>query len=208
MNMATDISNVRFSVFSSGYKRPNGTLKMYQDPQQTWTIGDAYKWITSPWAASAATIGYRAMLPTATREQKNNFKVEYFEYATFAGIFRYRNSNPKNLIQRSPYVSLDIDDLPSIDEARKVRDMLCQDQYVETALCFVSPSGHGVKWVVELPERTMGLSFLEQWHALRNHLAFNYGLNADPTGKDVCRACFLGWDPECYINVKYKTCLT
>ena len=205
MNMATNISNVRFSVFPSGYKRPNGTLKMYQDPQQTWTMGDAYKWITSPVAASAATIGYRAMSPTATRDEKSNYKVEYFEHATFAGIFRYRNSNQKNLIQRSPYICLDIDDLSSIEEARKVRDMLCLDQYVETALCFVSPSGHGVKWIVELPEWTQGLPFLSQWYKLRNHLVFHYGLKADPTGKDVCRTCFLGWDPECYINVKYKT---
>lgn len=203
MYMSTEYSNLRFSVFPSGYKRPNGTIKMFQDAQQTWTIEDAYNWITSPLAASAATIGYRAMLPTATREQKNNFKVENFQHATFACKLRYRNSNQKNLVYRTPFIVLDIDDLPSIEEAQKVRDMLCRDRFVETPLCFVSPSGRGVKWVVELPDWTKELPFLEQWTALRNHLAFHYGLKADPTGKDVCRSCFIGWDPECYVNPKY-----
>ena len=204
--MATELSNVRFSVFPCGYKKADGTVVMRQRPQMTQTIEWAYQWITSPLAASAATIGYRAMLPLATRKEKNNFKLEHFQYATFAGTFSYRNA--KSLIQRSPFMVLDIDHLSSLEEARDLQHRLCQDAKVETALCFVSPSRHGVKWVVELPERTIGLSFLEQWNALRNHLAFNYGLNADPTGKDVCRACFLGWDPNCYVNVKYKTCFT
>ena len=201
MYMATDITNVRFSVFPCGYRRADGTVVMRQQPQQTQTIEWAYQWITSPVAASAATIGYRAMLPTATREEKNNFKLEHFQYATFAGTFSYRKA--ENLIQRSPFMVLDIDHLTSEDEARALQIRLSQDKEVETALCFVSPSGVGVKWVFELPEWTMNLDYKQQFDRMRSYLGFRYGYDADTSGSDVCRACFLGYDPECIVNPKY-----
>jgi len=201
MYMATDISNVRFSVFPCGHKKADGTVMMRQHPQQAQTIEWAYQWITSPVAASAATIGYRAMLPTATREEKNDFKLEHFQYATFAGTFSYRNA--KSLIQRSPFMVLDIDHLSSLDEARELQIKLSQDENVETALCFVSPSGLGVKWVFELPEWTMNLAYKQQFDMMRGYLGFHYGYDADTSGSDVCRACFLGYDPECIVNPKF-----
>ena len=68
---------------------------MHQRPQQTATIGYCYHWITSPLCAAQQTIGYRAMLPTATREQKSDFKILNFQYATFSGIFYYRDAKGK-----------------------------------------------------------------------------------------------------------------
>ena len=35
------------------------------------------------------------------------------------------------------------------------------------------------------------------------HVGFNYGIVVDKSGSDVCRACFLPWDSECFINSKY-----
>ena len=171
--MATEITNIHFSIFPCGHKKADGKVKMIQWPQQTQTIKWAYQWITSPVAASAATIGYRAMLPTATREERNNFKLEHFQYATFAGTFSYRNA--KSLIQRSPFMVLDIDHLSSLEEARELQIKLYQDENVETALCFVSPSGLGVKWVFELPEWTMNLAYKQQFDMMRDYLGFHYG---------------------------------
>ena len=193
----------RFSIFPCGWKREDGTVKMQQRPQQTADIAWCYRWITSPLAASTATIGYRAMLPTATKDEKRDFKILNFQYATFAGIFSYRNAECKNLIRRSPYMPLDIDHLSSLNEARELQHRLCEDKKVETALCFVSPSGLGVKWIFELPESILNYAYKEQFDMMRDFLGFNYGVDADTSGSDVCRACFLGWDPECYINQKY-----
>lgn len=199
--MATEISNERFSLFPSGWRREDGTAKMHQRPQQTATIGYCYHWITSPLCAAQQTIGYRAMLPTATREQKSDFKILNFQYATFSGIFYYRDATC--LVARSPFLTIDIDHLTSTQEAEELRKMLSEDKEVVTALCFVSPSGLGVKWILELPEWTEGLPFKDQFDTMRNYLCFHYGLDADPSGSDVCRACFLGYDPDCYVNPKY-----
>ena len=195
-------SNACFSIFSYGYwNEKKGKYVMQTKPEMTQGIEWAYRWISSPMAASGATIGYRAMMPTAAPAEKSEFKLKNFKYATFAGTFEYRNA--EGLIQRSPFMVLDIDGLASLDEACELRQRLSRDAKVETALCFVSPSGRGVKWVFELPQWTMNQAYKRQFDMMRDYLGFNYGYNADTTGSDVCRACYLPYDPDCYVNPKY-----
>ena len=38
---------------------------------------------------------------------------------------------------------------------------------------------------------------------MQQHVAFHYGIAIDKSGSDICRACFLPHDPECYINPIY-----
>ena len=190
-----------FSVYpKGGLDVIKQEVKMCQKPQQPQTIEWVGEYIKSE-RARWETTKFREMLPMATREQKRDFKILHFGYATFSGIFTYRNA--RSLISRSPFLTLDIDNLSSTKEARKVQQMLIQDPKIETALCFVSPSGLGVKWIVRLPEWVEGLPFREQFVLIRNYVGFNYGIDPDKSGSDVCRACFLPWDEECYINPKY-----
>ena len=141
MTTASDTTNCRFSIFPCGWWDAAAQVaKPQQRPQQTQTIGWVYEYITSE-RARRATEELRAMAPTATRQQKQDFKALRFEYATFSGIFSYRNA--RSLVVRSPFLAIDIDDLSSTDEARDVQQRLCQDTHVETALCFVSPKGLG-----------------------------------------------------------------
>ena len=133
--------NERFSIFPCGWwNEAKQEASPQQRPQQTQTIEWVYEYIISE-RARKPTEELRAMLPTATKEQCGKFKVLNFEYATFSGIFSYRNANC--LGARSPYICLDIDGLGSGGEARDVQHALCADKYVETELCFVSPSGNG-----------------------------------------------------------------
>ena len=77
--------------------------------------------------------------------------------------------------------------------------MLIADPCFETQLLFTSPSGDGLKWVVtiEVSEENPH----EKWfQAIGNYLAETYRLIVDPSGKDVCRACFLPFDGECYCH--------
>ena len=199
--MVVDIINERFSIFPCGWwDEAEQKAKPQQRQQQTQTIGWVYQYIISE-RARKATEELRAMLPTATRQQKQDFKNLNFEYATFSGIFYYRNA--RNLVARTPELTIDIDGLKSLEEARDVQHMLCLDTNVETELCFVSPSGKGVKWIVTLPEWTEGLPFKKQFEMMRNYVSFNYGLDADKSGSDVCRACYLPWDNQCFVNEKY-----
>ena len=196
-------TNPRFSIFPCGWWNTAKQMAVPQQrPQQAQTIGWVYEYITSERARSA-TEKLRQMAPTATRQQVQDFKALSFEYATFSGTFSYRNAH--SLVARTPYLTIDIDGLRSTAEAREVQQRLCQDTNVETALASVSPSGLGVKWIVTLPAWTKGLPFREQFEQVRRYVGFQYGIDADKSGSDVCRACYLPWDADCYVNPLFNT---
>ncbi len=192
-------TNYRFSIFPTGYQNQKGEAVLAAKPQQTQTIEWVYEYIISE-RARWATESLRAMVGQNTKEEISDFKKLNFETATFNGIFSYRNA--RSLVERSPYMVLDIDDLASTEEARRVQQQLINDPHVETALCFVSPKGRGVKWVVELPEWAQKNVFKSTFQMLSRHVGFQYGIAVDKSGSDVCRACFLPYDPECYIDSK------
>ncbi len=192
-------NNNRFSIFPRGYQNKKGQAVLAVKPQQTQTIEWVYEYIISE-RARWATEELRTKMETATKDELSDFKKLNFETATFNGIFSYRNAH--SLVERSPYLVIDIDDLASTEEARDVQKLLVNDPHLETALCFVSPKGRGVKWVVVLPEWAQKNDFKSTFQILTQHVGFHYGIKVDKSGSDVCRACFLPYDPECYINTK------
>lgn len=192
-----------FSLFGRGYiSKKHDKWVPASKPQQVFDIPRTGAYIKSD-RARWATETLRSMLPTATDQEVRDFKIKEFEAIAVAGTFSYRNAN--SLLSRSCYIVLDIDDLTSTEEAREVQQTLVADREVETALCFVSPKGLGVKWIVELPKWCQELPFCEQYASLSRHIGFEYGIQADPSCSDVCRLCFLPFDPECFINQKYLT---
>lgn len=198
--MRTDKYNKRFSIFSKGYRNKQGTAVMSTNPQQEQTVSWVYEYIISE-RARWATVEFRKIAPKATREEKQAFKALNFEYATFSGIFSYRNA--RSLVVRSPYLTIDIDHLKTYEETQKLKWQLINDKRIETALCFVSPSGLGLKWIISLPECSLNLPFKEQFEQMRRYVGFTYGIDPDNSGSDVCRACFLPYDLNCYVNSKY-----
>ena len=190
-----------FTVFPCGWwDETEQRAKPQQRPQQNQTIGWAYEYITSE-RARKATEELRALISTATEQQQRDFKILNFEYATFTGTYSYRNA--RSLKTRSPFMVIDIDHLGSTAEARQLQQHFVCDTTLETALCFLSPRGEGVKWVIRLPSWTDGLPFKQQFESVRRYVGFNYGVDPDESGSDLPRACFLPWDSQCYVNSKY-----
>ena len=196
-----DSINYKFSIFPAGWwDEKKQEVVMNQRPQQTVSLDWVYRYIRSD-SARKATEEFRELPENATKLEKRQFKILNFMHATFSGTFSYRNA--KSLISQTRYRIIDIDGLPSIEVARGLQDMLCRDPYVETLLAFVSPSARGVKWIVNQPEWTQGMTFKQQIDSLIMHVEFHYGIAPDTTGCDICRTCFLPWDSECYINKKF-----
>ena len=196
-------TNNQFSVYGCGYRNPKGTAVLAVKPEGATDIAHVYQFIISE-QAKAATDRLREMVQQgATRDELSDYKKLNFRIATFSGTFSYRNA--KSLIERSPYLVLDIDDLDSEAEARQLMHRLISDPYVETELCFLSPKGRGIKWVISLPEWWLDTDFKLQFEAARQHVIFHYGIPVDTSGSDVCRACFLPHDPHCYVNPKHKS---
>lgn len=196
-----NIINEKFSVFGRGWRNQNGVAVLATKPQQTQDIRWVYEYIKSE-RARWATEALRAMSGNASKEELGDFKKLNFEVATFNGVFSYRNA--RSLMVRSPWLVADIDDLLSENEAREVQKLLISDKNIETGLCFVSPKGKGVKWILRIPEWLQGEEFKAQFEGLQRYVAFEHGIAIDKSGSDVCRACFLPYDRECFINQKYQ----
>ena len=159
---------------------------------------DIFRYLTSTYAKKA-TEEIRAISDSKARSR---YKAENLDYITPGGIFRSRKES--DLVKASGYIVIDFDHIP--DPQGLVKN-LANDVHFETVLAFRSPSGDGVKWIVALPDikKPDGtpITFTEYFTILSNYAAKTYGVKADPSGKDICRACFLPHDPDAFLNPFY-----
>ena len=185
--MKNDIQNSSIPEFSFFKKPVSNTI-----PYKTINLLDVYGLIRGNWNMIATNL----LRGVETAEMARQVKARFFNYVCFSGVFTKRNEN--NLVKHSGLVVIDFDHLPCIE---KVKQLLLNDDYFETELLFRSPSGDGLKWVIpiDLSKETHKNYFT----AISNYLKHTYSLEADNSGKDVARACFLPNDPNVYINPKY-----
>ena len=174
----------RFSFFQKPITNVN--------PHSTVTLEWVFNLITSDYYRTETEALRSLNDPALARE----YKSQNLDYVTFSGTFSQRGA--KFLIQHSGLICIDFDylvDLPL------VKNNLLNDPILETALLFKSPSGKGLKWVVPI-DLSRG-SHETFFNGIRTYLGFTYGIEVDSSGRDTCRACFLSYDPEAYINPKY-----
>jgi VirE N-terminal domain/Primase C terminal 2 (PriCT-2) len=112
-------------------------------------------------------------------------------YCIPSGIFKSRKA--VDLVKHSNIICLDYDGLENMFETKS---KFIADKYV--LLCFISPRGNGLKVFVEIETENNR----EAWLQLNQYFYEKIGLNADKSGKDVCRACFDSYDPEAFLNEK------
>ena len=159
---------------------------------------DIYKYLVSDYA-KAHTEHIRTI---ADNRERSRYKAANLDYITPGGTFRSRKEN--ELIQASGYMVIDFDHIPN---AKGLVKRLANDTNFETILAFRSPSGDGVKWIVALPDTNKPdgspFTYGEFFTILSNYSKKIYGIEADPSGKDICRACFLPYDPDAFINPLY-----
>ena len=129
----------------------------------------------------------------ADPKQARQFKANNFDYCTFSGTFSSRND--KNLMQHSGLMAVDFDHLPNLEE---VRQALLADEYFDTQLLFVSPSGDGLKWII--PIETSQVQHADYFAAVANYILQTYCIEVDKSGSDISRACFLPYDPDAFIH--------
>ncbi|MBK6285716.1 MAG: VirE protein [Draconibacterium sp.] len=130
------------------------------------------------------------------KEEARNFKSVSFDYVTFSGTFTKRAD--KELIKHSGLLTVDFDHVSEIPE---LKQKLLADDFFETELLFISPSGDGLKWII--PIDISEISHQDFFKAVAAYILKTYYVKVDNSGKDISRACFLPFDPEAYINPIY-----
>ena len=161
-------------------------------PSKNFTLLDAYHYIIGD-TAKERTQKLRSF---GDAKQSRMFKAANFDYCTFSGTFATRTD--KALINHSGLLCIDFDHLQNLDS---LRSQLLQDEYFDTQLLFRSPSGDGLKWVIKID--ISQTPHVDYFRAVANYLFQTYGVEADKSGKDISRACFLPYDLNCFINQKY-----
>ncbi|MCQ2255004.1 MAG: hypothetical protein MJZ29_05860 [Bacteroidaceae bacterium] len=207
----TRITDMRFSHYPKGYINKKGQAVLSVHPSEpSWTILDAFAYITSN-AATDATEGIRELVnkradiknPTKQEnDAEQRFKKLNFEIATFSGIFHYRKAD--SILERSMFVTIDLDHLGTKEDVERIKSQITKDTWLVSALCFTSPRGDGLKNIAVVPEQWQQISHRDMYLEVRKYVLFEYGVLVDDSGSDIGRACYLPYDPECYINPMFK----
>ena len=158
-------------------------------PFKSITILDAYNYIAGPYAQQQT----EELRSISDKKKAGLYKQSHFAYVTFCGEFDTRSNDSVKSV--SGLLCLDFDHIPDVNA---LKQQLLQDRYFATALAFRSPSGDGLKWVIEIDRGS--LSHSDFFKAVASYITKTYGIEPDKSGKDIARACFLPHDPEAYIN--------
>ena len=122
-------------------------------------------------------------------------------YVTPAGCFVHPRRD-KDLIVPSNMVVMDYDNVPSVPVARAV---LMADEVLagNLMLMFTSPTGNGIKAFLRTdPDET----HLANFRNYTDYLSRKYrglGLEADESGKNLSRLCYVPHDPTAYLHPSF-----
>lgn len=174
------MSNNNFSFFKGGIT----SLK----PTSSINIEDAYALIKSETYRQNIEIIRNSDDKAIVNAQKK--KLDYF---TFSGIFEQRKAD--ELISHSSLICLDYDDIENLE---KFKSNVYTNAF--TLMSFLSPSGKGIKLITRTNESDHKVA----WNTLNDYFKKITGIEADKSGTDVCRACFVSYDPNVYYNPNAK----
>jgi hypothetical protein len=139
----------------------------------------------------------RSLLEKGKTEEATTKKKQLLAF-TPSAVFSEKRQMPF-LEMYSGYVHLDFDKLTKkqLDAAFKV---IAEIPY--TFLCFISPSGNGLKVFIEVNSEIEhhDLAYLQ----VQKFYEEATGLKADPSCKDITRLCFMSYDPNLFINSSNK----
>lgn len=155
--------------------------------------------ITMDMDTLSATHELRGHDPEEEKEERKRLKCTKFKFCTFSGTFSRRSR--AGFLGHSQLLSIDLDHVGWL-KVEGLKQRLAADKNFATALCFRSPSGDGVKWVVAIDT---GRASHEEWFdATCLYLKDTYGLEADKACRDVTRCCFLPHDAQAIIGEEFK----
>jgi hypothetical protein len=133
----------------------------------------------------------RQLIAQGNKAEADNKKRQLLAF-TPSAVFTEKRQMPF-LEMYSGFVHLDFDKLTP-EQLQTAFAIICNINY--TALCFVSPSGNGLKVFVEINTGVEhhNIAYLQ----VQKYYEDATGLKADPSCKDITRLCFMSHDPNAY----------
>ncbi len=137
----------------------------------------------------------RNLIAQGNKAEADNKKKQLLAF-TPSAVFSEKRQMPF-LEMYSGFVHLDFDKLTQ-EELQTAFAIICKISY--TSLCFISPSGNGLKVFVEVSTELEhhDIAYLQ----VQKYYEDATGLKADPSCKDVTRLCFMSHDPNAYRTIQ------
>ena len=130
------------------------------------------------------------------KDAARKFKAENLPYVTFSGTFTKRDATC--LVKHSNLLMIDFDHVGDVSAIQELKGKLLKDKYFDTLLMFRSPSGDGLKWLINID--VTRYPHKEWFSGIYHYVKNTYGLEIDKSGSDIARACFLCHDQQAFIN--------
>ena len=137
----------------------------------------------------------RNLIAQGNKAEADNKKKQLLAF-TPSAVFSEKRQMPF-LEMYSGFVHLDFDKLTS-EQLQTAFAIISKISY--TSLCFISPSGNGLKVFVEVSTELEhhDIAYLQ----VQKYYEDATGLKADPSCKDVTRLCFMSHDPNAYRTIQ------
>lgn len=137
----------------------------------------------------------RNLIAQGNKEAANEKKKTLLAF-TPSAVFSEKRQMPF-LEMYSGFLHLDFDKLTP-EQLQTAFAIISKISY--TSLCFISPSGNGLKVFVEVSTELEhhDIAYLQ----VQKHYEDATGLKADPSCKDVTRLCFMSHDPNAYRTIQ------
>ena len=137
----------------------------------------------------------RNLVAQGNKAEADNKKKQLLAF-TPSAVFSEKRQMPF-LEMYSGFVHLDFDKLTP-EQLQTAFAIICKISY--TSLCFISPSGNGLKVFVEVSTELEyhDIAYLQ----VQKYYEDATGLKADPSCKDVTRLCFMSHDPNAYRTIQ------
>lgn len=137
--------------------------------------------------------------PKKEHNLKRDFKRDNFPAISFGGEFSER-SNQK-LVKSSNLACLDFDHIGTGEQVEEVKKRISQEAELDPVLLFISPSGDGLKVVVNVRQEIQNDDdFKQTFKSLRRFCQERLNLNPDEQRKDISGLCYLPYDGEAILN--------
>lgn len=162
--------------------------------------------LSGEWANQISML--RNLSPEEYKEKKKMLSA-----VTWSGVFTQGTRLIESIQQYSSLTVIDIDKIDA-DKILLLKRQLSQDPHV--MYVFTSPGGNGIK-AVFLTDVTDPNNHRASFMHLQEYFENTYFAKVDPSGKDVCRLCYVSYDPEMIIKAatpfevnveKYNTIVT
>lgn len=137
--------------------------------------------------------------PKKQHDLRRDFKKYNFPAISFGGEFSER-ANDK-VIRPSNLACLDFDHIGTGAQVEEVKKRISQEAELDPVLLFISPSGDGLKVVVNIRQEIQNdEDFKSVFKSLRRFCQERLNLNPDEARKDISGLCYLPYDGEAILN--------